>query len=72
MSDFTHKIIESLMVTVFFGLIYLFYYKFISYSWKDSLKNALLTSFIFFIVSILFNYIGLYQVLRNFYNGYLS
>ncbi|EJF79791.1 Uncharacterised protein [Candidatus Bartonella washoeensis] len=65
MSDFTHKIIESLVVTVFFGLIYLFYYKFISYSWKDSLKNSLLISFIFFIVSLSLNYIGLYNFIRN-------
>ncbi|EJF84461.1 hypothetical protein MCW_01171 [Cardidatus Bartonella washoeensis 085-0475] len=65
MSDFTHKIIESFMVTVFFGLIYPFYYKFISYSWKDSIKNSLLISFIFFIVSILLKNIGLYNFISN-------
>ncbi len=65
MTDFTHKIIESLIVTFFFGLIYLFYYKFIYYSWKGSLKKSLLISSIFFLVSLLFNYIGLYQLIRN-------
>ncbi|PIT69097.1 hypothetical protein CER18_04615 [Bartonella tribocorum] len=65
MSDFAYKIIGSLAVAVFFGLVHLFYYKFFSYSWKDSLKNALLISIMFFFVSILLNYIGLSQLLRN-------
>ncbi len=65
MTDFTHKIIESLIATFFSGLIYIFYYKFIYYSWKDSLKKSLLISSIFFLVSLLFNDIGLYQLLRN-------
>lgn len=65
MSDFAYKIIESLIATFFFGFLYMFYYRFIYYSWKDSLKNALLISIMFFMVSLLFNYIGLYQVVRN-------
>ncbi len=65
MTDLISKIIETLIATFFFGLIYLFYYNFISYSWKDSLKKSLLISSIFFLVSLLFNYIGLYQILRN-------
>lgn len=66
MSDFSYKIIESLIATFFFGFLYMLYYRFIYYnSWKDSLKNSLLISSIFFMVSLLFNYIGLYQIVRN-------
>ncbi len=66
MLDFAYKIIESLIATFFFGFLYMFYYRFIYYnSWKDSLKNSLLISSIFFMVSLLFNHIGLYQVVRN-------
>ncbi len=65
MTDFTHKIIESLIATFFSGFIYIFYYKFIYYNWEDSLKKSLLISCIFFLVSLLFNDIGLYQLIKN-------
>ncbi len=61
MKNFLYKINESFFITIIFFLLYVFQWKFIGYSWKDSINKSLDISFMYFFVCLSFKYANLYN-----------